>query len=175
MQSLGGRWPWTWMTPRNKCLCGSKHPSLGFFFPVMLSCNRAGENRCTLISENSPLSLMPQARAKKECGEMVKLQGHAISKGTRHSLPLKKNYMDKRKIAWASRYNLHLVQQILEGRTQLLWPFDQSCPIQWSRKWQPTPVFLPGKFHGQRSLAGYSPVQRVAKSQKRLSTHACIG
>ena len=25
------------------------------------------------------------------------------------------------------------------------------------RKWQPTPVILPGKFHGQRSLAGYSP------------------
>ena len=25
------------------------------------------------------------------------------------------------------------------------------------RKWQPTPVFLPGKFHGQKSLAGYSP------------------
>ena len=27
----------------------------------------------------------------------------------------------------------------------------------WSRKWQPTPVFLPGNFHGQRSLGGYSP------------------
>ena len=27
----------------------------------------------------------------------------------------------------------------------------------WSRKSQPAPVFLPGKFHGQRSLAGYSP------------------
>ena len=26
----------------------------------------------------------------------------------------------------------------------------------WRRKWQPTPVFLPGKSHGQRSLAGYS-------------------
>ena len=25
------------------------------------------------------------------------------------------------------------------------------------RKWQPTPVFLPGKYHGQRSLAGQSP------------------
>jgi len=24
-------------------------------------------------------------------------------------------------------------------------------------KWHPTPVFLPGKSHGQRSLAGYSP------------------
>ena len=28
--------------------------------------------------------------------------------------------------------------------------------FHWSRKWQPTPVFLPGKFHGQRSLVGYS-------------------
>ena len=26
----------------------------------------------------------------------------------------------------------------------------------WRREWQPTPVFLPGKSHGQRSLAGYS-------------------
>ena len=26
----------------------------------------------------------------------------------------------------------------------------------WRREWQPIPVFLPGKFHGQRSLAGYS-------------------
>ena len=25
------------------------------------------------------------------------------------------------------------------------------------RKWQPTPVFLPGESHGQRSLTGYSP------------------
>ena len=29
--------------------------------------------------------------------------------------------------------------------------------IPWRRKWKPTPVFLPGKCHGQRSLAGYSP------------------
>ena len=29
--------------------------------------------------------------------------------------------------------------------------------IPWRRKWQPTPVFLPGKPHGWRSLAGYSP------------------
>ena len=28
--------------------------------------------------------------------------------------------------------------------------------ILWRRKWQPTPVFLPGKSHGQRSLADYS-------------------
>ena len=29
--------------------------------------------------------------------------------------------------------------------------------IPWRRKWQPTPVSLPGKSHGQRNLAGYSP------------------
>ena len=29
--------------------------------------------------------------------------------------------------------------------------------IPWRRKWQPTPIFLPGKFHGQESLEGYSP------------------
>ena len=27
----------------------------------------------------------------------------------------------------------------------------------WRKKWQPTSIFLPGKSHGQRSLAGYSP------------------
>ena len=29
--------------------------------------------------------------------------------------------------------------------------------IRWRRKWQPTPVFLPGESHGQRSQEGYSP------------------
>ena len=29
--------------------------------------------------------------------------------------------------------------------------------IPWRREWLPTPVFLPGEFHGQRSLVGYSP------------------
>jgi len=29
--------------------------------------------------------------------------------------------------------------------------------IPWRKEWQPNPVFLPGKSHGQRSLAGCSP------------------
>ena len=51
------------------------------------------------------------------------------------------------------------------------WPSGKECAYQyrrygfspwvrkipWSRKWQPAPVFLPEKFHGQRGLAGYSP------------------
>ena len=37
--------------------------------------------------------------------------------------------------------------------------------IPWRRKWQPTPVFLPGEFHGQRSLVDYSP-----RGHKELDT-----
>ena len=35
----------------------------------------------------------------------------------------------------------------------------QEDPMKssWRREWQPTPVFLPGESHGQRSLVGYSP------------------
>ena len=29
--------------------------------------------------------------------------------------------------------------------------------ILWRREWQPTPVFLPGEFNGQRRLAGHNP------------------
>ena len=43
--------------------------------------------------------------------------------------------------------------------------------IPWSRKWQPTPVFLRGKSHGQRSLAGYSPGGR---KESDVTEHAFI-
>ena len=43
--------------------------------------------------------------------------------------------------------------------------------IPWGRKWQPIPVFLPGKSHGQRSLAGYSPWDcRELETTWQLST-----
>ena len=42
--------------------------------------------------------------------------------------------------------------------------------ILWSRKWQRAPVFLPGKFHGQRSLSGYSP-QGSKESDMTEHTH----
>ena len=41
--------------------------------------------------------------------------------------------------------------------------------IPWKRRWQPTPVFLPGKSRGQRSLMGYSPwgCKRVLVTNKQ--------
>ena len=49
--------------------------------------------------------------------------------------------------------------------------FRLIIEAKWRRRWRPTPVLLPGKSHGPRSLAGYGP--RVAKSRtwlKQLST-----
>ena len=42
--------------------------------------------------------------------------------------------------------------------------------IPWRRKWQPTPLFLPGKSHGQRSLVGYSPYGLNARVGYNLAT-----
>ena len=42
-------------------------------------------------------------------------------------------------------------------KTQDAGPIPWAGKIPWSRIRQPTPVLLPGKFHGQRSLVGYSP------------------
>ena len=45
--------------------------------------------------------------------------------------------------------------------------------IPWRRKWQPTPVFLPGESHGQRSLVGYSPQgHKESDTTEQLHTHA---
>ena len=48
-----------------------------------------------------------------------------------------------------------LVMPVLETQESVFDPWVGK--LLCSREWQPTPVFLPQKFHGQRSLAGYSP------------------
>ena len=66
------------------------------------------------------------------------------------SLP---KFMSKATILQLKKQTTHTERSICSGIT--------------TRKWQPTPVFLPGESHGQRSLAGYSPWGR--KSWTRLS------
>ena len=66
------------------------------------------------------------------------------------------------------------------------WVFESSClpppremwldpwvgKIPWRRAWQPTPVFLPGESHGQRSLVGYSPWgHKELDMHEQVSTH----
>ena len=46
----------------------------------------------------------------------------------------------------------------------------QVGKIPCRRKWQLTPVFLPGEFHGQRSLAGYSTWDRQVSDMNEQLT-----
>ena len=58
-------------------------------------------------------------------------------------------------------------------------PFGQSYGFCWRRQWHPTPVLLPGKPHGRRSLVGCSPWGREeSDTTERLHFHfslSCIG
>ena len=48
------------------------------------------------------------------------------------------------------------MQETWRQRFDPWWGAGGEGKIPWSRKWQPTPVFLPGEFYGQRRLVGYS-------------------
>ena len=55
---------------------------------------------------------------------------------------------------WRPRWHSDKVFPANAGDTSLIPGSGRSPGVG---KWQPTPVFLPGKFHGQRSLVGYCP------------------
>ena len=57
-------------------------------------------------------------------------------------------------LSWASQV-VQWSRICLPSRRRGFDPWVRKIP--WRRKWQPAPVFSPGKSHGQRSLAGYSP------------------
>ena len=75
-----------------------------------------------------------------------------------------------------------------EGLTRWLSDKESACQcrrlgfnpwvgkIPWRRAWQPTPVFLPGESHGQRTLVGYSPwCLKESNLSEQLCTHAPVG
>ena len=60
---------------------------------------------------------------------------------------------------------------VLEIQDMWVWPCIGKVP--WRRKWQPTPLLLPGESRGQRSLVGYSPWgSQIDTRLKQLSMHA---
>ena len=65
-----------------------------------------------------------------------------------------------------------LVTQMVKFHLQCRRPIrslGQEDPLE---KWEPTPVFLPGEYHGQRRLAGCSPQgHKESDMTERLSTH----
>ena len=57
------------------------------------------------------------------------------------------------------------------GRTEFN-PWVRKIP--WIRKWQPTPVYLPGECHGLRSLVGYSPWGCKELDTTEVTEHTCM-
>ena len=70
-------------------------------------------------------------------------------------------------VLWISIFGTYIERYLLFGLPWGLSGKESTCQcrrrgfdpwigkLPWSRKWQPTPGFLPGKSHGQRSLEGY--------------------
>ena len=87
-----------------------------------------------------------------------------------------KNVNPKSVVSWLAGNTVHISHRgwgarnapscTHRGRTTRDLPWDPFFPLGkflpisflcWRRKWQPIPVFLPGKSHGRRDLVGYSP------------------
>ena len=62
-------------------------------------------------------------------------------------------------ISWSALPEFRETRLLVSRESRRRWKkwISPRCLIPWRRKWQPTPVFLPGEFQGQRSLVGYSP------------------
>ena len=69
--------------------------------------------------------------------------------------------------------------QLASACTDRYEPWDQDSlvavaqhhlKVPWRGAWQPTPVFLPGESHGQRSLAGYCPWGRTELDRTEVTT-----
>ena len=61
------------------------------------------------------------------------------------------------KIPWMEEPSGLQSMGLLRVRQDWATSLSLSTLILWRRKWQPTPVFLPGESHGRRSLVGCSP------------------
>ena len=85
-------------------------------------------------------------------------------------------------ISWSdyhNKFNEHPCSHIDTELKRKNFPFDKNSLEFWRRPWQPTPVLLPGKSHGWRSLVGCSPWgHEESDMTERLHFHfslSCIG
>ena len=106
-------------------------------------------------------SHIPRATSQFCCITLLRKEGHRKGRSTKHKRPIRKKLHRLIYILGLPRYHSgkeSTSQSRRSKRHGCLWEdLLISGKIPWSRKWQPTPVFLPEKFHGHRHPAGYSP------------------
>ena len=99
-------------------------------------------------------------------GKPGMLQSMELQRG-RHDWATELNWIDPTSGAT-------LINALLIIRTRLLELLSFNSLLlmrDWRRAWQPTPVFLPGESHGQRSLAAYSPCSCKESDTTEWLTH----
>ena len=80
---------------------------------------------------------------------------------------------------WVIKTEAGMCANISSTHKDQVWVTEESVKTEkrglkrqrWRRKWQPTPVFLPGKSHGQRRLEGYRP---WGGKESEVAEHACM-
>ena len=113
------------------------------------------------------------------CWQILRTPKAYIKDGTRlheNEKPLPAN--DTGEICYRLRgtFANHIDDEHIAGQCRKLGFDPRVRKIPCRRKWQPTLVFLLGKFHGQRSLVGYSPQTCKALDTtewQTLSLHRC--
>ena len=101
-----------------------------------------------MLSEASLVAHMQRIRL--QCRRPGLIPGSGRSPGEGNGKPLQHS--------WASSGGSSSKKSACQCRRPKGHEFDPCVgKISWRRKWQPTPVFLPGESYGQRSIVGYSP------------------
>ena len=109
------------------------------------------------------LALQPVAGA----GKLLVLPCPVIPNHPYFILKLHSVYPHIHRYSWRQKWKKSRVVRYIYP-----WLYAWVEKIPWKRKWQPTPVVLPGKSHGQRNLVGYSP--RAGKRDRHdLGTKQC--
>ena len=118
---------------------------------------------------HTPLFLATRSKTTKEKGgrggKILKVHLHVCHTCYVHACP-------PLSLIWGFSGGSVVKESTCQCRRHGFNPCIRKTP--WRRKWQPTPVFLPGKSHRQRSLVGCSPWGcKESDTTKRLSTHTC--
>ena len=83
------------------------------------------------------------------------LEWGAIAFSNEVLVNLKNNMLSERNQSSGLSWWLSGIEYTCQSRHHRFDPWVGKIPLR--REWQPTPAFLPGRSHGQRGLAGYSP------------------
>ena len=143
-QKLKCKWPWTSEITK---ICAS----FSFSVPITL---RDGINEETVLKPESKDTYLSHCRLRKG---IFWAMGQWMKMGETYACPSKRSYHPVFEMHWARGQTSRPEHLTSEIRQKLLHLLTILRSYSQRRQWHPTPVLLPRKSHGWRSLVGCSP------------------